>query len=100
MRLFTLDITRTDGTSAQVQTGQYAVAAAERWAARNGLRFDMNDPGPLAMTQLRVMAWAEDTRGLPAGKRPTFDDWDAQVDDVDVVSAGEPDPTGPATSAG
>ena len=100
MNLFSLTIHRTDGTTTDVETGQYAVAQSERWAARNGLKFDIDDPGPLAFTQLRVMAWAEDVRGLPPAKRPGFDEWDAGVDEVEVRATGSPDPTDPATSAG
>ena len=93
-----LSVEYRDGRTEQVQADQYAVAVWERWAAKNGLRVAPDNPGPLAFTQLRVMAWAAQQR--EAKRKVPFEEWDAGVVEVSSGAAEPVDPTKPVTLAG
>ena len=95
-----LTVTYRDGSTSDVLADQYAVGVWERWAAKAGLKTDTaNDPARYAVTQLRVMAWAEIQRD--AKVKQSFEVWDASVSSVDTGErALEVDPTLMATSAG
>jgi hypothetical protein len=80
MNRFPLTVLFRDGTTADVDCDQYSIGVWERWAAKSGLRQSMSDPGPLAFTQLRVMAWAELQRD--AKTKTSFEGWDSTVSEV------------------
>jgi hypothetical protein len=94
-----LSVTYRDGSTTALHADQYAVGVWERWAAKAGLKTDPTDPARLAVTQLRVMAWAEMQRDTKT--KVAFDVWDASVS---VVEAGDSadvvDPTLTAMSVG
>jgi hypothetical protein len=96
--VFTLTITYLDGVVQEVEGDQYAVAVWERWAAKQGLKNDPRAPEALAMTQLRVMAWAAVQR--TGSVKQSFDVWDGLVRQVEAGSPEPVDPTRPAMSAG
>lgn len=92
MSRYPLAVAYRDGSTVEVGCDQYSIGVWERWAAKSGLRQSMNDPGPLAFTQLRVMAWAELMRD--AKTKVAFEVWDATVSEVSPTGPGEPvDPT-------
>ena len=100
MMRWPLTITYRDGSIAAVAADQYSMGVWERWAAKAGLKTDTaNDPARYAVTQLRVMAWAETQRD--AKTKQSFDVWDATVSQVETGDAAvEVDPTLLATSVG
>ena len=87
-----------DGREEEVQGDQYCVATWERWAAKNGLRASLDNPAPLAFTQIRVMAWAAHQRD--ATRKTPFEEWDAKVSEVRTPSGAPVDPTPAVTPAG
>ena len=87
-----------DGTSMELYATQYALGRFSQYIAEKGWRYDPNQPGIIALLQLRYMAWAELMRDSP--RRQTFETWDASVDEVEGEQAQQADPTQPAMSAG
>jgi hypothetical protein len=99
MMRWPLTITYRDGTTTDVAADQYSVGVWERYAAKAGLKTDTTDPARYAVTQLRVMAWAEMQRD--AKTKQSFEVWDATVSQVETGDrAVEVDPTLLATSVG
>jgi hypothetical protein len=95
-----LTVVYRDGTTTELFADQYAVGVWERWAAKAGLKTDTaNDPARYAVTQLRVMAWAELQRDTKT--KASFEVWDTTVSTVEAGdSADVVDPTLMATSVG
>ncbi len=95
-------VTYRDGKIAEtLEVDQYAFARLAMWARQNGmagLSPDTAQGSAEQMTCMQVMCWATSTRGNP--KPPSFDEWLANVADMDIGESDEVDPTDPATSAG
>jgi hypothetical protein len=74
---------------------QYAVSRLGPWRSQYHLPLPLDPPDPETMLLLvRVMAWAEITRGQPADKWPDFWAWAASVDSIEPDSdATETRPT-------
>ena len=92
----TLIITWADSerAPARVTITQYAVSRLGPWRAQYGLPLSLDPPDPETMLLLvRVMAWAETTRGQPADKWPDFWAWAALVDSITPTEDEIPRPT-------
>lgn len=88
-----------DGTTADVVLTQWSIGQFAQYASRNGLKFDTENPGLMALVMARFQAYAELFRD-PTKPRTTFDKWDLTVSEVEKLNEDEVvDPTQPPLSA-
>ena len=93
-----LTVTYRDGLTEDVTATQYSLARFAQYVAVKGYKYDVREPGMMAVLQLRYMAWAELQRD--ATVKTTFEVWEATVDEVSGAEMQTVDPTRPAMSAG
>jgi hypothetical protein len=82
-----------DGSVTDVSATQYSLGAWATYCAKQGIVMDPENPGILAVVQLRYMAWAELSRddGPRGGKPVGFAAWDTGVDEVEKIDDGAAD---------
>jgi hypothetical protein len=83
---------------AVVEVTQYAFGELAKWARRNGMAgLSPESAEGMAETMLcmRVLCWAEQTRGVTPPV--DFDTWNVAVKALDYLESVEVDPTQPAT---
>lgn len=90
-----------DGTVKEVVATQWSMGQWAVFCSRQGIKFDLEDPGLLMLVMLRYQAWAEIHRVKGAGTVvPSFDVWDMTVDEVTTVESVDVFPTGTELSEG
>lgn len=84
-----------DGTAITVPITQYGIGRWAGYCAVKGYDFDPQNPGVMAVLQMRYMAWAEYQRTVPT--QISFDAWDKTVDNVIIETP--PDDVNPTQAA-
>lgn len=96
---FELAVTYDDGATTQVRAGQRECAAWER-EPFGCATSEVGKRSPMLFVRYLAYAALKRTRQLPAndrGQAPTFEQWDATVEDVEDVSPDEQDDADPTT---
>jgi hypothetical protein len=89
-----------DGSEKDVTLTQWSMGQFGQWAARQGLKVDLSEPGLMGVVMLRFQAFAELHRD-PNMPRVSFDKWDLTVLEVEPSEeSAEVDPTQPGQSGG
>ena len=92
-----LTVTFRDGTVKDVTATQWSLGRFAEYAGRKGITVDLANPGLQGLLMLRYQAFAELHRTTDGKASPSFDRWDATVDEVTPVDAEKVDPTPPGT---
>ena len=88
-----------DGTTKEVTATQWSLGRFAEYSGRKGIKVDLSNPGIAGLLMIRYQAFAELHRVKQNGQaQPSFDVWDATVDEVEPVEQETAvDPTPPGT---